>query len=286
LTQTYFDQWVQYFSLLEVCYFKSDGDCYGYDEKYPDEQKSTFNPMAGMVFLAVITHLILLVTFSFLGAAQVFSKHIKGTAVDRALCLENNSIPIGTLCLSLFAALLHFITIMILTTSDLYNASTGSSILSLQTYCSADFAASGVDNGGDLDDGFDVDGGGLVRYLADANVPDFGPADALSTELTRGVGPAMVLTVLLFLCAMGEALYIRLSCSSTFGSSASKELDGTHEANGSFGGGNYAPRLGGHGKHLSGIMESPHLESPSSSSSFSSNEGGFNSKASMEAPPV
>jgi cellulose synthase/poly-beta-1,6-N-acetylglucosamine synthase-like glycosyltransferase len=210
LPQTYFDQWVQYFSLLEVCYFKSDGDCYGYDEKYPDEQKSTFNPMAGMVFLAVITHLILLVTFSFLGAAQVFSKHIKGTAVDRALCLENNSIPIGTLCLSLFAALLHFITIMILTTSDLYNASTGSSILSLQTYCSADFAASGVDNGGDLDDGFDVDGGGLVRYLADANVPDFGPADALSTELTRGVGPAMVLTVLLFLCAMGEALYIRL----------------------------------------------------------------------------
>ncbi len=203
----FFDRTVAYYSLLEVCFFKPYpyGDCFSYDGEnspFASDKSKTFDPMAAMVLLAVITHLVLFVFFSFFSAAQIFANHFRqcrGTLVDRALHLENNVIPMGALSLLLLAACLHLITIIVLTTSDIFHSSVED-----VDFCSALGAMEipgGVGGGGG--------GGGDVFF--------FSPR-----ALARDVGPATALTVILFLCTLGEliSLAVKLDCLSAFTSGA------------------------------------------------------------------
>jgi len=266
---TFFDQTVTFYSLFEVCLFKPnpDGKCFDYDEidMFSADKSDTFDPMAGLVFLGLLSHLALFISFTFLSVAQIFAKQMKDTVLDRALNLQSKWIPIGTLSLSLFAAFMHFLTMIVLTTSDVYHSRTAD-----LDFCSSDFSAppsNGIDL--DFDDGLNpgidlgIDGDGVA-------------AVSISRDLTRDVGPALGLTIILLLCAIGEALFISFSSVFTHTKEAKKEK----EEGGSFGGESY-PTSGGHGKHLSGIAEIP-FPLPSSL-----NGGAFpTSLKGSEAPPL
>jgi hypothetical protein len=261
--KTFFDQTVTYYSLLEVCFFEPypDGECFSYDVEnspFTSDQKNTFDPMAAMVFLAVITHFVLFIFFTFFSTAQIFTRQFRDTFVDRALHLENNFIPFSALSLSLWAAFLHLMTIIILTTSEIYQ----SSVADID-FCSADLIVTGSDGGFDFDDGLGDIPGDILN-------PDEGDDDLIFLSprgLTRGVGPATVLTILLFLFTLGEVIYVRLICPSAFVSSIpspSVVSKGNKESSFGVGADSYLPRKT-HGKQLSGIIEVETPTSPASS---------------------
>jgi len=248
---TFFDQIVTYYNLFEVCFEKPypNGDCFDYDENvvpFDEEKRDTFDPLAALVFMSILTHLTLLTFFIVLSTVQRFSRQMKGTILDRSLQLQNNLIPIATACLSSFAAVLHLLSLIVLATSDVYHSEYED-----LTFCSNTF---GVDDGDGLDliDGIDLGLDDLFQNEDEATA-------TISQDVTRGVGPALVLTAFLLVFSTAEVGFIISSYQAAFEPSCMRYEEGSIGAG--------SPKFrGGHGGKLSGIAEIPSPRSPASSS--------------------